>query len=284
MDAKLVVVGGKAAADEYQLELPTIVGRSRNASLPVGHPLVSRQHCELFEQDGHLMVRDLGSLNGTFVDDNRLTEEPVVLRPGGLLMIGTVTFQAVYGEVTEPSALDDDQPDFSFVETGSVSKIAQIKQTIHAETLEDLHDPDADEAVQPPARPSNMHTETLPVDDSDTSGSHRDDSFDLNWLDDDADSPEVSSPEDTAEVASPVSRPALPNKAAQAAKPATAARPQPPARPQTVSRLLKMKPSRSMHPRPMTTRPTFCPPTTTLHTPPVPMQPMKKTSTISSIA
>ena len=58
------------------------------------HPLVSRNHCELFESDGKLMVRDLGSLNGTFVNNERITESP--LAPGELLTIGTVTFRAVY--------------------------------------------------------------------------------------------------------------------------------------------------------------------------------------------
>jgi pSer/pThr/pTyr-binding forkhead associated (FHA) protein len=55
---------------------------------------VSRQHCELFELNGQLMVRDLGSLNGTFVNNQRITESP--LAPNELLTVGTVTFRAVY--------------------------------------------------------------------------------------------------------------------------------------------------------------------------------------------
>ena len=58
------------------------------------HPLVSRQHCELYESAGQLMVRDLGSLNGTFVNNQRVTESP--LPAGELLTVGTVTFRAVY--------------------------------------------------------------------------------------------------------------------------------------------------------------------------------------------
>jgi predicted component of type VI protein secretion system len=69
----------------------------------LAHPLVSRQHCELYEADGQLMVRDLGSLNGTFVNNQKVSEAP--LPPGELLTIGTVTFRAVYesqGEVSPP--------------------------------------------------------------------------------------------------------------------------------------------------------------------------------------
>ena len=231
MDAKLVVVGGKATALEYQLQLPTILGRSRHASLPVGHPLVSRQHCELFEQDGSLMVRDLGSLNGTYVDDNRVAVEPVVLHPGGLLTVGSITFKAVYGAQSEPGALDDDQLDFSQFEAGSAPQNAQTRQTIHAETLEELPEPGGEDELNPPAQASNKYTETLPMSDSRIGSGQRDDSFDLNWLEDDAETGDDASPEDTAEVAVPVAKPALPAKPAKpaaAAKPPLAAKPQPP--------------------------------------------------------
>ena len=68
MEVKLVVVGGDAAqASEFAIKLPTVIGRSRTADLPLANPLVSRRHCEIFEANGQLMVRDLGSLNGTFV-------------------------------------------------------------------------------------------------------------------------------------------------------------------------------------------------------------------------
>lgn len=94
MHAKLVVVGGDAKAAEINLKLPAIIGRGRNASLTLAHPLVSRQHCEIVEHEGRLLVRDLGSLNGTFVGNERITES--ILGPGELLTVGTVTFRAVY--------------------------------------------------------------------------------------------------------------------------------------------------------------------------------------------
>lgn len=95
MNAKLVVVSGETQSSEYPLALPAIIGRSRQANLTLGHPLVSRKHCELFETAGVLMVRDLGSLNGTFVGQTRINDE-AALATGGLLTVGPVTFQAVY--------------------------------------------------------------------------------------------------------------------------------------------------------------------------------------------
>jgi hypothetical protein len=58
------------------------------------HPLVSRQHCELYETEGRLMVRDLGSLNGTFINNERISDAP--LPSGELLTVGAVTFRAMY--------------------------------------------------------------------------------------------------------------------------------------------------------------------------------------------
>jgi hypothetical protein len=57
--------------------------------------LVSRKHCEVFEKEGQLFVRDLGSLNGTYVDNHKIESEHV-LAPDHLLTLGTVTFRAVY--------------------------------------------------------------------------------------------------------------------------------------------------------------------------------------------
>ena len=94
MHAKLIVVGGDIGVAEIPLRLPAIVGRSRDATLTLPHPLVSRQHCEIFEANGRLMVRDLGSRNGTYVANERITE--AVLPSGELLTIGAVTFRAVY--------------------------------------------------------------------------------------------------------------------------------------------------------------------------------------------
>lgn len=107
MEAKLVIVGGKANKGQISLKLPTIIGRSREAGLTVAHAMVSRHHCELFEVDGLLKVRDLGSLNGTFVGQEKVTEAN--LYPETEFTVGPLTFRVEY-EYSGPVAGPPLQP------------------------------------------------------------------------------------------------------------------------------------------------------------------------------
>jgi pSer/pThr/pTyr-binding forkhead associated (FHA) protein len=113
MDAKLVVVGGKASKGSVPLKLPTLIGRSQKATLTVAHPMVSRKHAELYEADGLLMIRDLGSLNGTRIDGQRIKQAP--LPPDAEFTIGPLTFQAKYeykGDLSKlPAVVPADEPD-----------------------------------------------------------------------------------------------------------------------------------------------------------------------------
>lgn len=95
MKAKLVVVYGGVPATEINLLPPVVLGRGRQAGIVLPHSLISRQHCEIYEVDGQLIVRDLGSMNGTLVNRTQI-EHPTVLRPGDSLTVGPVTFRVDY--------------------------------------------------------------------------------------------------------------------------------------------------------------------------------------------
>jgi predicted component of type VI protein secretion system len=95
LQAKLVVVGGEVQSQEVKLKLPAVIGRGKEATLKVPLALISRRHCEIRERDGRLYIRDLGSLNGTYVNNYKITAEQPLL-PGELVTVGTITFRAEY--------------------------------------------------------------------------------------------------------------------------------------------------------------------------------------------
>jgi pSer/pThr/pTyr-binding forkhead associated (FHA) protein len=126
-NVKLVVVSGEVKTKELTVKLPSIIGRGRDLTVVLPHPLVSRNHCELYEADGKLMVRDLGSLNGTFVNNERVTESP--LASGELLTVGTVTFRAVYSAAGKSG---DDSKTISLPKSSEKTVKVNKSGTVHA--------------------------------------------------------------------------------------------------------------------------------------------------------
>ncbi len=155
MEAKLIVIGGKASKDAITLRLPAVIGRSREADLTVAHPMVSRRHCEVFEVDGLLMIRDLGSLNGIVIQGQRVTEAP--LCPDDEFTVGPLTFRAEYeydGDLDAVPSLQVhekgvSQPDAEAPDLAAVSETptGESAETGHWATDDQQHEP---EPMPPP--------------------------------------------------------------------------------------------------------------------------------------
>jgi pSer/pThr/pTyr-binding forkhead associated (FHA) protein len=65
------------------------VGRGDYNDLVIPEPSVSASHAKLQRREGIWMIADLGSTNGTFVDDQRITDE-TPLGPGSTIRFGEV--------------------------------------------------------------------------------------------------------------------------------------------------------------------------------------------------
>ena len=148
---KLVVVGGAAQATELVIRPPVVLGRGHEASIPLPHPLVSRLHCEIVQHQGRLLVRDLGSLNGTYVGNERVSEAE--LPSGELLTVGSVTFRAEYEVATdlfapqsEVAAVPADLP--AAAEDSSVS-VAELPVAFEGQSETDDHPVDPMGTVRP---------------------------------------------------------------------------------------------------------------------------------------
>ena len=64
-----------------------LVGRHDACDVRVGHPSVSRRHARLSFRDGHWVLRDLASTNGTRVNGKRVVR--CRLEPGDRLSLGS---------------------------------------------------------------------------------------------------------------------------------------------------------------------------------------------------
>lgn len=88
--ARLVVVAGPGLPTGRFLEIaaPTVLGRQAGADIRLdGDEFASARHARLVPRADGLWVEDLGSTNGTFVDDERVTGERR-LEPGETLTVG----------------------------------------------------------------------------------------------------------------------------------------------------------------------------------------------------
>ncbi len=71
---------------------PAVAGREPGSQLCIEHDSISRKHCQFsLNGEGALVVKDLGSMNGTYVDDSRIQQ--TVLMPGQLVQIGALRLQ-----------------------------------------------------------------------------------------------------------------------------------------------------------------------------------------------
>ena len=85
---KLVVTEGPLSGTSLPLRSQgTLIGRSPECALVLDDDYASGRHARIFEEEGRWLVEDLGSTNGTFVDNRRITA-PTPLELGTTLRIG----------------------------------------------------------------------------------------------------------------------------------------------------------------------------------------------------
>lgn len=70
----LAVLGGRDSGRIFAVERPSLVIGRGDADINLEDPEVSRHHARIEVRGAQLFVRDLGSTNGTFVDDQKVTE------------------------------------------------------------------------------------------------------------------------------------------------------------------------------------------------------------------
>ena len=84
----------------------TLVGRKEDCDLRLDHKSISKVHCVLVKTDGLLLLRDLGSTNGTRVNGTRVRR--AALLPNDKVSFANFHFRIQLGPMAEPAAGPDD--------------------------------------------------------------------------------------------------------------------------------------------------------------------------------
>jgi two-component system, cell cycle response regulator len=106
-NAALVVIYGLDLGRKYDLASEnTIVGRSSKADVQIDQESVSRNHAKIIAADKRVIIQDMGSTNGTYVNDEQIKGD-FQLRNGDLLKIGRTIFKFIAGGNIETAYHDE---------------------------------------------------------------------------------------------------------------------------------------------------------------------------------
>lgn len=102
--AKLQILSGALAGQSYELKVDkTTVGRVEDNAFQIVDPSVSSHHCEILQVGNDVVIRDLNSTNGTFINGEKITES--ALKPGQTLRLGQIDLRIDDGSpMPAPSA------------------------------------------------------------------------------------------------------------------------------------------------------------------------------------
>lgn len=159
MSVKLVVEKSEGQSGRHTVSITaeeTVVGRHRECGLRIPCAEVSRRHCILRLRDDILHIEDLGSLNGVYVNGERVSGT-LALHPGDRMEIGPVLFAVVYenalvgvgvpvavgaGMAAAESATVDIKPTDTGIIDGNLSR----SEVVTVEAIVDTPDPARPEA------------------------------------------------------------------------------------------------------------------------------------------
>jgi two-component system, cell cycle response regulator len=107
LNAALVVIYGLELGRKYDLQTEqTLIGRSARAEIQVDQESISRNHACITTSTRGVFIKDLGSTNGTFVNDVPVHQE-TALSNGDLVKIGRTIFKFIAGGNIETAYHDE---------------------------------------------------------------------------------------------------------------------------------------------------------------------------------
>jgi len=107
--AKLVVLSEGLTGLTHELKVEkTTVGRLDDNTFQIAEPSVSSHHCEVIQRGNDIVVKDLNSTNGTFINGEKVAES--ALKPGQILRLGKVEIRLETGAATTAATVAAKKP------------------------------------------------------------------------------------------------------------------------------------------------------------------------------
>jgi pSer/pThr/pTyr-binding forkhead associated (FHA) protein len=170
MDVKLVMFRNDGKRKEFPIVSRTVViGRAEGCDLRVPLLSVSRRHCEVTVEGDEVMVRDLGSSNGTYVNNKKVAEKE--LQAGDRLVVGPVVFTVQINgkpeEIQPVKTKGQKLSESSLV--GDTAVAGKAKEDTHASPASEEELADLENLIAETLREENEDTgeETLEKDEKD---------------------------------------------------------------------------------------------------------------------
>jgi pSer/pThr/pTyr-binding forkhead associated (FHA) protein len=115
---KLVLLSPGMTGRSHELKLDkTTLGRVDDNTIPISSPTVSGHHCEILLRGSEVVVRDLGSTNGTYINGEKVSES--ALKISQILRLGEVEMRL---ESEQSAPASKQQLDRTTVIPGGVSR------------------------------------------------------------------------------------------------------------------------------------------------------------------
>lgn len=138
----LMVMNGQAQGQQVVLDRPILLGRDPRSRIPFDDERVSRHHAYIEQHDTRVMIRDLGSKNGTFLNGRELVE-PTELRPDDQVRLGKTLIRVALIDVEGMCHVDTaefdpntDPPQIILPETSNHLAEAQINRLVLRQATE----------------------------------------------------------------------------------------------------------------------------------------------------
>ena len=140
--AKLVVLSPEQKGRSYELKVDkTTIGRVEDNTFQIAEPSVSSHHCEVMLRGSDVLVRDLISTNGTFINNEKISEG--ILKPGQTLRLGQIELQiensdapSTYAPISNPASAPAGAPAPASGGKKQVDQTVVMKRGVSLDELE----------------------------------------------------------------------------------------------------------------------------------------------------